>query len=696
MVLMAEEKNKLNWESINTLSFNDQYKVPLTLEESLNEISFRKDPSTQNYLEFSDIYGETWKPVMSANAILNLLKTVDSNDSGLNADTLDGYQPSIPVYIPVLQTDPVLSTVVVRGTDNSISTNIIKFTTNIPVFNLDPGQLAWNNTYKTLDLKIDSGVTLQLGQEDVTLVKNNSTEDILNGDIVYATGSDETYIEVAKAKANSETTSKNTLGIATEDILINNTGFVTSRGLVGSLNTTGFTAGRKIYLSPTIAGKFTENKPNSPDIIVEIGYIVDIDNEAGKIYAMLHTIPGSDEISYNPVDSISGSGYTLLATNVKGALDELNKRKANVDELSTNILLYPTTTDSDTVGYFKIVTSKTDSAYLVDSTDIPTGVINGLDQLLSSFISEPGVFVGDPGNIVITVFGNIRKTDGNSNRLARFFFKVFKMDEDGIETYLGESFKTATVSNTTYAQFSAIDSLTVGEFGATDRLVVKFYADYVTNPGGEFSFQFGGPTPVTIVLEVPVYVVPSQDASGIIVNTSLTGSVPGILNSANNTVQSALETIHTHNHNDIYYTETEINSTLSNKSDVNHTHDDMYYTETELDDGQLDNRYYTETETIQNFEKLGTVNNYTILSSGWIGSTAPFTYQFTLSGITANTRIEWYLSPTATLDQAEAWSALNLQDGGNTNDTVNLKAYGEKSTIDIPVKYILGGELNNA
>jgi hypothetical protein len=56
-----------------------------------------------------------------------------------------------------------------------------------------------------------------------------------------------------------------------------------------------------------------------------------------------------------------------------------------------------------------------------------------------------------------------------------------------------------------------------------------------------------------------------------------------------------------HNHNDLYYTDAEIDSISGAlniaKADVIHNHDDRYYTDTELNNGQLDSRYYTETET---------------------------------------------------------------------------------------------------
>lgn len=75
-----------------------------------------------------------------------------------------------------------------------------------------------------------------------------------------------------------------------------------------------------------------------------------------------------------------------------------------------------------------------------------------------------------------------------------------------------------------------------------------------------------------------------------------------------------------HIHDDRYYTETEIDTLLSGKSDTTHTHDDRYYTETETDtllNGKSntghthDDRYYTESEvdTLLN-GKANTVHNH--------------------------------------------------------------------------------------
>jgi hypothetical protein len=84
---------------------------------------------------------------------------------------------------------------------------------------------------------------------------------------------------------------------------------------------------------------------------------------------------------------------------------------------------------------------------------------------------------------------------------------------------------------------------------------------------------------------------------------NFTGNVD-ITNSGNDIVEVNI-TPYDHDHNDIYYTETEIDDLFTNFSHVDHTHDGRYYTETEIDaiiDGlqvgvhDHNDTYYTETE----------------------------------------------------------------------------------------------------
>jgi len=84
--------------------------------------------------------------------------------------------------------------------------------------------------------------------------------------------------------------------------------------------------------------------------------------------------------------------------------------------------------------------------------------------------------------------------------------------------------------------------------------------------------------------------------------------------------------ISSHDHNDLYYTETEIDDLLAEKSDDPHSHDDRYYTETEIDTQMSnkedtghnhDDRYYLESEINSLLDNLAVIgHNHNTLYSG--------------------------------------------------------------------------------
>lgn len=73
-------------------------------------------------------------------------------------------------------------------------------------------------------------------------------------------------------------------------------------------------------------------------------------------------------------------------------------------------------------------------------------------------------------------------------------------------------------------------------------------------------------------------VVPVSDASGTVTNKVTLDSIANLA-----TPESIGAAPAVHDHNDVYYTETEVDTLLTGKSDTGHTHDDRYYTETEVD-----------------------------------------------------------------------------------------------------------------
>jgi hypothetical protein len=81
-----------------------------------------------------------------------------------------------------------------------------------------------------------------------------------------------------------------------------------------------------------------------------------------------------------------------------------------------------------------------------------------------------------------------------------------------------------------------------------------------------------------------------------------------------------------------------------------------------------------------------------LLASGWAGIQAPYVYTIPMSGITADTVIDWLPATDITIDQLQILQDANVIDGGNTANTVRLRAWGNKPPIDIPVRYLISNE----
>lgn len=82
----------------------------------------------------------------------------------------------------------------------------------------------------------------------------------------------------------------------------------------------------------------------------------------------------------------------------------------------------------------------------------------------------------------------------------------------------------------------------------------------------------------------------------------------------------------------------------------------------------------------------------TLSSASWVGASAPFTYDLTVSGVTTTSNQEILTSTSITLTEFEALQGANIIDAGQSTNTISLKAFGIKPTVDIPIRVILRGD----
>ena len=159
------------------------------------------------------------------------------------------------------------------------------------------GRLTWNDTDGTLDLGLKGGnVTLQLGQEQVVRIYNETASGFVDMQVVKVTGSSGTRLTADLAKADSDANSASTIAIMTEPAASHGEGFATTFGLVRQVDTSAFAEGATLYLSPTTAGAITTTRPTAPNHAVILGWCIRSHATQGQIYVNINNGFELDEL----------------------------------------------------------------------------------------------------------------------------------------------------------------------------------------------------------------------------------------------------------------------------------------------------------------------------------------------------------------------------------------------------------------
>ena len=145
-----------------------------------------------------------------------------------------------------------------------------------------PGVLAWNNDDGTLDVGLNGGAVLQLGQETLFYAKNTSGSSIPIGTPVMFTGvvGASGKLTFGLAVANGTVPPEYMMGVAAQTIANNDFGYVTSFGLVRGFNTSGTPYGQTwadgdlLYFNPATPGGWTNVEPVAPNIHVPVAVVI--------------------------------------------------------------------------------------------------------------------------------------------------------------------------------------------------------------------------------------------------------------------------------------------------------------------------------------------------------------------------------------------------------------------------------------
>lgn len=152
---------------------------------------------------------------------------------------------------------------------------------NLTGSSINTGELAWNPNEGTLDIGLNNGSILQVGQENIRLVRNDTGSIITNGTVCMFDG---TIGNSGRIKVKPFTGIKGTesylYGIATQDITAGSDGYVAIDGKVRNINTTGSIVGETwkdgdvLWIKPNGNGRLTNIEPSINEIKIVVACVI--------------------------------------------------------------------------------------------------------------------------------------------------------------------------------------------------------------------------------------------------------------------------------------------------------------------------------------------------------------------------------------------------------------------------------------
>lgn len=204
------------------------------------------------------------------------------------------------------------------------------------------GQFKWNQDEGTADLALDNGVTLQLGQENIKKVRNNTGSTILNGRIVKSVSSIGNSGRITVAPFSGLVGEARLIyGITTQDILPGGDGFITTNGKVRNIDTTGTSVGevwadgQLLYAKPNNNGAMTNIMPADNELKVVVARVVHAHID-GTLDMDIHSI--IDENAFVSRPASSSVDRLVKFENTTGKIKDSNLISNSRGDLGLNVI----------------------------------------------------------------------------------------------------------------------------------------------------------------------------------------------------------------------------------------------------------------------------------------------------------------------------------------------------------------------
>lgn len=262
------------------------------------------------------------------------------------------------------------------------------------VDNVNAGQIVWNPDEYTFDMGLTEDVTLQVGQEQLMLVKGGENETIRNGMAVYAGGQvgSSTNIQISAFSSNSNFVDElYFLGIATQTFVNEQEGFVNTFGRVRGVNGAEYSSGgiredgspewnvgQILYPSTSLSqrGTLTTVAPVAPNREMPIAWVTAKPNET-NMTLMVRSEHGYhlDEIHNVKYDGALQDGQVLSynsSLSVWENSSEVLNVSSNIEVLSSDV----STLTNNVSALYSYLIQNFDKNVITGATDINDFVTN--------------------------------------------------------------------------------------------------------------------------------------------------------------------------------------------------------------------------------------------------------------------------------------------------------------------------------
>lgn len=151
-------------------------------------------------------------------------------------------------------------------------------------------RLGWSNNEQALFIGMEGGLPLHICKDTVYYGKNTGATAISKGMAVMANGvlGASGKLTFKRAVANSTVHQMYMIGIAAQDIAINEFGYIQEFGLISNLNTNAWNEGDVLYFDAATAGSLTATEPAAPNLKIPCAIVLRKNANTGQIFVRMH------------------------------------------------------------------------------------------------------------------------------------------------------------------------------------------------------------------------------------------------------------------------------------------------------------------------------------------------------------------------------------------------------------------------